>query len=122
VARCLRRPVPVSKSVDVQYVPETSSAHYCGLQLCSSVWHCPNCAVLISEKRRAELAGLIQKHTAGYSVYMTTYTIQHDRFDDLADLLARFLAARRRMRQGRRGMALREDFQVIGTVSVLEVT
>ncbi len=37
-------------------------------------------------------------------------------------LLKRFLEARRKMRQGRRGLALRHDFQVLGTVSVLEVT
>jgi hypothetical protein len=123
VCKCLRRPVPVAKSVDVQYVPETSSAHYAGLQLCSSVWHCPNCAALISEKRRDELARLIKKHTeAGYSVYMTTYTISHSKHHDLAALLSNFLGARRKMRQGRRGQALRRDFQVIGTVSVLEVT
>lgn len=123
VAHCLRRRVPVAKSVDVQYVQETHSAHYRGLQTCSSVWHCPMCAALISEKRRDELSELVKAHVkAGGSVYMTTYTIKHSRYDDLAALLSRFLAARRRMRQGRQGVALRKDFQVIGTVSVLEVT
>ena len=123
VARCLRRPSPVAASVDVQYVPDTHSSHYKGLQLCSSVWHCPICSATISEKRRDELAAFNNKHlAAGGSIYMTTYTIQHDRFDDLAGMLARFLEARRKMRSGRRGVALRKDFGVIGTVSVLEVT
>ena len=123
VARCLRSQVPTAQSVDVQYVSETHSSHYCNLQVCSSVWHCPMCAAKISERRRIELQTLISKHVAaGGSVYMATYTIRHGRFDDLADLLHRFLAARRKMRQGRRGQALRSDFGVIGTVSVLEVT
>ncbi len=123
VSRCLRRRVPVAHSVDVQYVPDTSSAHFAGLQVCSSVWACPCCAAVISEKRRDELAGLISKHLAAHgSVYMTTYTIRHGKFDELAPMLARFLAARRRMRQGRRGVALRKQHNIIGTVSVLEVT
>jgi hypothetical protein len=87
------------------------------------VWHCPICAAKISEHRRGELARLNEKHIeSGGSVWMTTYTIRHKKFNDLADLLKRFLAARRKMKMGRAGQALRRKFQVIGTVSVLEVT
>jgi hypothetical protein len=123
VAHCLRRLSVVAEKVELQLVPETRSAHYRGLDVCGSVWHCPLCAARISNHRRKELAALVQAHVAaGGSVWMTTYTIRHSRFDDLAELLQRFLEARRRMRQGRRGQALRRDFGVIGTVSVLEVT
>ena len=123
IAHCLRRPTAIAPVVEVQFVPTKRSAHYRGLQMCKSVWHCPICAAKISEKRRGELARLIEKHiAAGGSVYMTTYTIRHDRYDDLADLVDRFLVARRKMRQGRRGMALRKNYGVVGTVSVLEVT
>jgi hypothetical protein len=123
VAGCLRRTTFMADEVDLRYYPEEHSASYRGLQRCSSVWHCPICATRISEGRRAELARLVEKHIAsGGSVWMTTYTIRHDRYDDLADLLANFLEARRKAKGGRRGVALRRDFQVIGTVSVLEVT
>jgi len=123
IAHCLRRPTAIAPVVEVQFVPSKHSAHYRGLQMCKSVWHCPICAAKISEQRRGELARLVEKHVAaGGSVYMTTYTIRHDRYDDLADLVDRFLVARRKMRQGRRGMALRKNYGVVGTVSVLEVT
>jgi hypothetical protein len=123
VAECLRQIVPLSAGVAVQHTPSTKSAHYSGLKTCASVWHCPVCAAKISERRRIELQQIIEKHIEmGGSVYMTTYTISHKRYDDLQDLLQRFLEARRKAKAGRRGQALKTDFQICGTVSVLEVT
>jgi hypothetical protein len=93
------------------------------LQTCGSVWHCPICATKISEKRRRQLARLVTAHLAtGGSVWMTTYTVSHKKYTSLEQLLNDFLEARRKMRQGRRGMGLRSCFGVVGTVSVLEVT
>jgi hypothetical protein len=123
VAACARRISDLAGSVEGRYNPQSHSAHYRGLQTCGSVWHCPICAAKISEQRREELSRLVKKHVdAGGSVWMTTYTVQHHTYTNLADLLKRFLEARRKMRQGRRGMALRKEFDIIGTVSVLEVT
>jgi hypothetical protein len=123
VAKCLRHKIPVARSVEVGCVPATHSAHYGKLQLCASVWACPICAGSITERRRDELAKIVKKHIeAGGSVYMTTYTVSHKRYDDLGDLVGHFLAARRKMRQGRNGQALRKKFNIVGTVSVLEVT
>jgi hypothetical protein len=123
VADCLRKLTDVASGVEVRFSPEAHSAHYRGLQTCGSVWHCPVCAAKISEHRRVELAALVNAHVAaGGSVWMTTYTVRHKKCSDLAGLVADFLAARRKMRQGRRGQALRKSFQVVGTVSVLEVT
>ncbi len=53
---------------------------------------------------------------------MTTYTIKHKKFNDLADLLQRFLEVRCKRKMGRSGQALRHDFQMTGTIRVLEVT
>lgn len=123
VGHCLRVLTNVASGVECRYVPGADSAHYRGLQTCGSVWHCPVCAARISERRRDELARIVAAHVAaGGSVWMTTYTVSHKKADDLADLVEKFLAARRKMRMGRRGIALRESFGVIGTVSVLEVT
>lgn len=123
VAKCQREMVPVAPGVAIQHAPGSKSAHYAGLQCCSSVWHCPVCAAKISERRRVELEKVIQQHKAlGGSVYMTTYTISHKKYDDLGGLLARFLKARRLAKAGRRGKGAREEFQICGTVSVLEVT
>lgn len=123
VADCLRKLSDVASGVECRYNPAAHSAHYRGLQTCGSVWHCPVCAAKISEHRRDELARLVKAHIdAGGSVWMTTYTVSHKKCTDLAGLVANFLEARRKMRQGRRGIALRRDFQIVGTVSVLEVT
>jgi hypothetical protein len=120
---CMRCRVPVASHVVVRYSPTAKSAHFGGLIQCGSVWLCPVCAAKITEKKRKQLKHVNDKHKEwGGSIYLTTYTIQHDRHDDLAELLGKFMKARRNMKAGRAGMALREDFQVFGTVSVLEVT
>ena len=45
-------------------------AHYSNLQRCGSVWHCPVCASIITEKRRAEIKKAIDAHDGG--LYMLT--------------------------------------------------
>lgn len=123
VADCLRRLSDVASGVECRYNPASHSGYFRGLQTCGSVWHCPVCAAKISEKRRRQLSRLVKAHLeAGGSVWMTTYTVSHKKSTDLAALVENILAARRKMRQGRRGMGLRTCFQVVGTVSVLEVT
>lgn len=123
VSDCLRKVSDVASGVECRYNPATKSGHYRGLQTCGSVWHCPICAAKISNHRRRQLARLVTAHLAtGGSVWMTTYTVSHKKYTSLEQLLDDFLAARRKMRQGRRGMGLRSCFGVVGTVSVLEVT
>jgi hypothetical protein len=113
----------MASHVEVQHVAATGSAHFKGLETCGSVWVCPVCAAKITERRRKQLQRIVNKHIElGGSVYMTTYTISHHKYDDLEDLLRRFQNARRRSKQGRVAVDLREEFQVFGTVSVLEVT
>jgi len=120
---CLRNMAYLADGVEIRYRPAKQTARYTGLQTCGSVWHCPICAAKISEQRRSELARIVEAHiAAGGSVWMTTYTIRHKKFNDLADLLKRFLEARRVAKGGNAGIRLRRDFQIIGTVSVLEVT
>ena len=121
VAFCMRR--MQTGTVDVLYSPEHQSAHYGGLMACGSVWVCPLCAARISEHRRIELEQAIAHCIAnGGAVYLTTYTIAHKRYDNLSTLLESFLAARKRMKQGRAAQELRKRFGILGTVSVREVT
>jgi hypothetical protein len=120
---CMRCRVPVASHVIVQFVVSTGTAHYAGLIQCGSVWLCPVCAAKVTEKRRKQLRHIVKRHIKwGGSVYMVTYTIQHDRYDNLEVLLNQFLKARRSMKAGRNGQSLRDDFGVFGTISVLEVT
>jgi hypothetical protein len=121
VAFCMRR--VQSSTVDIMYSPQNQSAHFHGLLACGSVWVCPICAAKISERRRAELELAVNRCIAnGGAVYLATYTVSHGRYDTLSDLLASFLAARKRARQGRAAQNLRKQFGILGTVSVREVT
>ena len=131
VGLCLRAIVPVSKgsdsdavnTVDAQYVPATKSSHYKNLQQCGSVWTCPCCSAKVSERRRGDLAHLIQEHLkACGSVHMVTHTIAHTRFDDLAVLLASFSAAQSAMKGNRPFTRLCKQLGIIGSVKALEVT
>lgn len=121
VAFCMRR--CQTSTVDILYSSSRQSAHYQGLMVCGSVWVCPLCAAKISERRRIELEQAIARCIAnGGVVYLATYTVAHDRYDDLSELLQAFLNARKKTKQGRAAQELRNKFGVIGTVSVREVT
>ncbi len=121
VAFCMRR--VQATTVDVLYSPTRQSAHYRGLMVCGSIWVCPLCAAKISERRRVELEQAIARCIeSGGAVYLVTYTISHKRYDTLSTLLHSFLAARKRMKQGRTAQELRNRFGILGTVSVREVT
>jgi len=130
VALCLRAVVPETgkgkgavKRVGAQYVPSTKSSHYTNLQQCGSVWTCPCCSAKICEKRRGELARLVEKHIKGHgSVWMVTHTTAHTRFDDLMTLLASFSEAQRKMKAHRQYVELREELGIVGSVKALEVT
>ncbi len=121
VAFCMRR--IKTNMVDVFYSPDRQSAHYGGLMACGSIWVCPVCAAKVSERRRVELEQAIARCIdKGGSVYLATYTIAHKRYDTLSSLLQSFLAARKRMRQGRAAQEHRKRFGILGTISVREVT
>jgi hypothetical protein len=121
VAFCMRR--MKAASVDVMCSPAFKSAHYDGLMVCGSVWVCPLCAAKIAERRRVELEQAIASWIArGGAVYLATYTIAHKHYDDLPSLLHSFLTARKKARQGRAAQNIRKQFDVVGTVSVREVT
>lgn len=121
VAFCMRR--MQSSTVEVMYSPEHQSAHYKGLMVCGSVWVCPVCSARISEQRRQELEKAIARCVEmGGSVYLVTYTVAHDRYDDLAKLLRAFLAARRKSKQGWAAQEMRKRYNILGTISAQEVT
>lgn len=121
VAFCMRR--LQAPKVDILYSPTHQSAHFNGLMVCGSVWVCPLCAAKISEQRRIELEQAIESCTEkGGVVYLATYTVAHNRYDNLSELLHAFLIARKKMRQGRAAQQLKQKFDILGTVSVREVT
>ncbi len=121
VAFCMRH--LQAENVDIYYSPDHQSAYYRGLMRCGSVWVCPQCATSISERRRAELEQAIERCIAqGGAIYLATYTVSHQEYDDLAELLTAFGAARKRAKLGRAAQKLKTQFGIFGTISVREVT
>jgi hypothetical protein len=121
IADCLR--VPHSATVDVMFDPEHRKGHYAGLCTCGSVWMCPLCAAKISERRRDECTrGIDEMNRLGLAIFMATYTIKHDRYDDLAKLLAPFLDAHHGMWRNTAGRKIKKDCGIFGTIRALEVT
>lgn len=124
VARCLRYIAPKQRSVEVLHSPSEGRAHFGSLEICSSVWLCPVCASKVAEGRRQELIHAIDywKRVAGGSVLFATFTVRHQRADDLQALLDRFSAAYRRLTGHRGYRLLREAYRLVGAIRALEVT
>jgi hypothetical protein len=125
---CMRCRVSVADHVELVFTDMgdgEGTAQYTHLQTCGSIWLCAPCAARKAEERRRimqRMNGKFIEGKDGGSIWMTTYTVSHHDYDALDELLDHFLAARKKMREGRQGMALRRDFDVVGTISVLEVT
>jgi hypothetical protein len=122
-AHCLRHVQKQRSSVDVFKSTGYDRAHYGGLQTCASVWACPVCSAKISERRRAELQGLIAAHeAAGGFVLLVTRTVPHARNDDLVELLDKIARAEASYKAHRDYKTLMRAFGRVGTVRALEVT
>jgi hypothetical protein len=130
VAKCLRAGHPRSDGtwgVDVFYAPAKSAAHLGGLQLCKSVWLCPVCAAKISERRRVELAGALrtwseQESTEQRRLLLTTFTLQHNRADELSVIFEGLKRARRLLVSGKAAQAFAASYGIVGMIRSLELT
>ena len=124
VAKCLRRPIPVRSSVDVLYAPAGRSAHYGGLQVCSSVWLCPVCSAKISERRRVELSAALDAWRAieGTRVILATFTVQHRASEPLSTLLEPVVEGWRSFKAGRWWQGFKDAHKVAGSIKALELT
>lgn len=130
VARCMRAGHPREDGtwgVDVLYAPMKAAAHFGGLQCCKSVWLCPVCAAKISERRRIELAEGLDSwltFTTGERrrVLLVTFTLQHERSDDLSVVFGALKRARRLLVSGRAAQRFAADHGIVGMVRALELT
>ena len=120
VKSCLRCRIDSAIPVGVKYNTKRQQAHYSNLQRCGSVWHCPVCASIITEKRRAEIKKAIDVHTGG--LYMLTLTFPHYRGDNLKALLSGLELALSRFFGGRKAKAIFDQMGKIGHIRALEVT
>lgn len=123
VSKCLRWFIPGAAGVELHYLPEFKRGKFRQLQTCKSIWACPVCASLITEKRRAKLK---LAHTAarskGLRVLMVTLTFAHDRADDLRAIVDKMLGAWRGLTSQRSYKTLRRTSGILGYLRALEVT
>jgi len=122
-AKCLRICQANRSDVEVWRSSEHGTAHYAGLQTCSSVWACPVCAAKISERRRVELLQAMDKHQdQGGQVLLLTLTNPHTRTDNLDAMLKAQALAVTRLKSTKSAVNLWKSIGCIGTVRAWEVT
>lgn len=112
-----------SEFVKVLFNAKHQSAHYGNLATCGSVWACPLCCALIQQRRRPEVAQLVEwSYSQGYEPQMITLTFPHTKFDSLGDLLSKQREAFRRLRSGKVWQEFKNRYQFQGLVRSLELT
>lgn len=125
---------------DLHVLQEKTSrnAFYSGLMQCGNVWTCPHCAAKIERKRAAEIdtamgwaykettdneqRGATAKRVNGTQAMMLTFTFPHTKNDRLDDLLSRFNAALRSMRNGNPWKKFRASTGYRGLIRATEIT
>ena len=101
----------------------TSKTHFTGVISCSRVWECPVCASKIAQRRREEIAQMIDIHRKNEGfLFMVTYTFSHDRNDELNQTMTRLQKAVDAMKATRQYKDLKTSVKQIGTIRALEIT
>jgi hypothetical protein len=96
------------------------SAYFDGIQTCGSIWVCPVCAARIRQRRALEIESAAFRHLeAAGGIGFGTFTLPHQRSDDLAALLDVVQRAWRHVQQQR---AVREAFERLGITGRIRST
>lgn len=123
VSNCLRLLIPNAQTVEVYHQPTGHTAHYKNLRTCDSVWDCPVCAAKITEQRRIELQkAVVEATNHDLTPVLVTFTLRHDRGDNLRDLLQALKSAYREFKAGRAYQAIKDEYGISGTITSTEVT
>jgi len=93
-----------------------------GALRCNSPWLCPSCAPARAEKRRQNVAEVIDRVKAmdGRTAFVTL-TVKHKKGESLAELKRIQSVASRKARQGRFWQDLKADAKILGVVQGVEV-
>lgn len=123
VSGCLIKRINKSYPVQVAYNPNTQKTHYHNVQRCGSIFHCPVCAKIITEKRRSEMkqATKTWKHAGGF-LYFVTITSRHNKNTHLRTLKAGQTLAKKKFFTGRKAEALFAEFGKVGHITSNELT
>lgn len=90
IENCLRLKNKYAADVALKKKPGAKRAHYNGLQTCGSVWVCPICGSIISERRKNDLQNAINQWRDKDQcnvVLMITFTTPHYIFQSLDEVL-----------------------------------
>lgn len=123
ISCCMRCLAYGKDRVEIQKHEVKARARFRGLMKCDSVWVCPVCSSVITERRKDELHLAVDaaKHL-GLEMFMVTYTLRHAAGDDLRQTLETLLNAYRYARAGAPGMRIRKRYGIRGSIKALEVT
>ena len=123
VASCCRHVPRHNKEGVVISKNPFGRAYYSGLNVCSSVWHCPHCAEKISSTRAQEITEATCMHVAdgGWGLFLTL-TFSHKKKDNLSTILEAQSKAHSSMCNSTRYKKLMARFGSIGSIKALEVT
>lgn len=104
----------------VEPTPEAAAkSYFLGLQTCGSVWHCPCCAFVISQGRRAEVnTALAWARAERLKPVMLTLTLRHQAGEPLGATLDALRDAKRQLTKGRH----RLSSMSVGSITACEVT
>lgn len=91
VCNCLKKRINKKKNRTVMYNESRKKTHWGNVQRCGSVWFCPVCAKVITEKRRAEMAHLLSywNKQDNSDVKLMTLTFSHSKTEPLKVLLSK---------------------------------
>ena len=123
VSWCLKHRQIRSDEIEITFDRERQRSFYGNLLVCGSVWTCPVCAARITEQRRVELSGAIEKwRGAGGGVFMAAFTMQHSIEDELISLRRSISSNYRKMVARKQYAVIRQRYGIVGSVASLEVT
>ncbi len=102
---------------------KNGSAYFTGVQTCASIWACPVCSARIRQRRALEIERACFAHlSAGGGIGFGTFTLPHQRTDDLAALLVVVQKAWEKVQQNRAVRRLFDRLEISGRIRATEVT
>lgn len=102
---------------------KNGTAYFTGLTTCGSIWACPVCAARIRQRRALEIERACFQHLEARSgIGFGTFTLPHERTDDLADLLGVVQSAWKLVQQNRAVRRAFERYAITGRIRSTEIT
>lgn len=94
-----------------------------GLSTCGSVWLCPVCSAKVAAQRADEVTSVIKGGIkAGFSAYMLTLTLRHDKAHTLEQVQKAVSSGWRAITSGRTGQSLKAHYGLKGWLKAVEIT